>query len=77
MRRPGKIANARRRIFTELPPANLESRHGRTSTAHGGSQEAKEEAREGGVEKFTVEVSGVFKADLKRLMKDHDRNNQH
>ena len=29
-----------------------------------------------GVEKFTVEVAGVFKADLKRLMKQHDFNNQ-
>ncbi len=29
-----------------------------------------------GVEKFTVEVVGVFKADLKRLMKQHGFNNQ-
>ena len=29
-----------------------------------------------GVEKFTVEVAGVFKADLKRLMKQHRLNNQ-
>jgi len=29
-----------------------------------------------GVEKFTVEVAGVFKADLKRLMKKHGFNNQ-
>ncbi len=29
-----------------------------------------------GVEKFTVEIAGVFKADLKRLMKQHDFNNQ-
>jgi hypothetical protein len=29
-----------------------------------------------GVEKFTVEVAGVFKADLKRLMKQHEFNNQ-
>ena len=29
-----------------------------------------------GVEKFTVEVAGVFKADLKRLMKQHGFNNQ-
>lgn len=29
-----------------------------------------------GVEKFTVEVAGVFKADLKRLMKTHGFNNQ-
>ena len=29
-----------------------------------------------GVEKFTVEVAGVFKADLKRLMKEHGFNNQ-
>ncbi|MGO4800577.1 hypothetical protein ACEN2T_14960 [Pseudomonas sp. W22_MBD1_FP4] len=28
------------------------------------------------VEKFTVEVAGVFKADLKRLMKQHGFNNQ-
>ncbi|MDY7067808.1 hypothetical protein PsexTeo8_43010 [Pseudomonas extremaustralis] len=29
-----------------------------------------------GVEKFTIEVAGVFKADLKLLMKQHDFNNQ-
>ena len=29
-----------------------------------------------GVEKFTVEIAGVFKADLKRLMKQRDFNNQ-
>src|SRR5476649_2249991 len=29
-----------------------------------------------GVEKFTVEVAGVFKADLKRLIKQHGFNNQ-
>ncbi|WAT26317.1 hypothetical protein [Pseudomonas sp. GXZC] len=29
-----------------------------------------------GVEKFTVEVAGVFKADLNRLMKQHGFNNQ-
>ena len=29
-----------------------------------------------GVEKFTVEVAGVFKADIKRLMKQHGFNNQ-
>ena len=29
-----------------------------------------------GVEKFTVEVAGVFKADLKRLMKQLGFNNQ-
>ncbi len=29
-----------------------------------------------GVEKFTVEVAGVFKADLQRLMKQHGFNNQ-
>ncbi|WP_342307916.1 hypothetical protein WLF14_18870 [Pseudomonas fluorescens] len=29
-----------------------------------------------GVEKFTVEVASVFKADLKRLMKQHGFNNQ-
>lgn len=29
-----------------------------------------------GVEKFTVEVAGVFKADLKRLMNQHGFNNQ-
>ncbi|MBJ2320627.1 hypothetical protein JFT37_19130 [Pseudomonas fluorescens] len=29
-----------------------------------------------GVEKFTIEVAGIFKADLKRLMKLHGFNNQ-
>ena len=29
-----------------------------------------------GVEKFTVEVAGVFKRDLKRIMKAHGINNQ-
>ena len=29
-----------------------------------------------GVEKFTVEMAGVFKADLKQLMRDHGINNQ-
>lgn len=29
-----------------------------------------------GVEKLTIEEAGVFKADLKRLIKQHDFNNQ-
>ncbi|WP_421560599.1 hypothetical protein [Pseudomonas sivasensis] len=29
-----------------------------------------------GVEKFTVEVAGVFKADLRKVMKAHGINNQ-
>ncbi|WP_338919254.1 hypothetical protein V0M98_17725 [Pseudomonas silesiensis] len=29
-----------------------------------------------GIEKFTVEVAGVFKSDLKRVMKQHGINNQ-
>lgn len=29
-----------------------------------------------GIEKFTVEVAGVFKPDIKRLMKVHGFNNQ-
>ncbi|SEC01847.1 hypothetical protein SAMN05216205_1246 [Pseudomonas mohnii] len=29
-----------------------------------------------GIEKFTVEVAGVFKPDLKRVMKAHGINNQ-
>ncbi|MEF9673982.1 hypothetical protein QNM99_24970 [Pseudomonas sp. PCH446] len=29
-----------------------------------------------GIEKFTVEVAGVFKKDLKRVMKEHGINNQ-
>ncbi|WP_404487551.1 hypothetical protein ABWL43_10030 [Pseudomonas sp. HT11] len=29
-----------------------------------------------GVEKFTVEVAGVFKKDIKRLMRQHGFNNQ-
>ncbi|MBC3268998.1 hypothetical protein HU765_03600 [Pseudomonas sp. SWRI81] len=29
-----------------------------------------------GVEKFTIEVAGVFKPDLKRVMAAHDINNQ-
>lgn len=29
-----------------------------------------------GVEKFTIEVAGVFKPDLKKVMKDHGFNNQ-
>ncbi|MGA5718161.1 hypothetical protein ACPCWF_05950 [Pseudomonas atacamensis] len=29
-----------------------------------------------GIEKFTVEVAGVFKPDLKKVMKDHGFNNQ-
>ena len=29
-----------------------------------------------GVEKFTVEIAGVFKADIKRLMEQHGFNNQ-
>jgi hypothetical protein len=38
----------------------------------------KEAARNAvlGIEKFTVEVAGVFKPDLKRLMKEHGINNQ-
>jgi hypothetical protein len=30
-----------------------------------------------GIERFTVEVAGVFKPDLKRVMKEHGINNQH
>jgi hypothetical protein len=29
-----------------------------------------------GIEKFTVEVAGVFKPDIQRLMKEHGFNNQ-
>lgn len=29
-----------------------------------------------GIEKFMVEVAGVFKPDIKRLMKEHGFNNQ-
>lgn len=29
-----------------------------------------------GIEKFTIEVAGVFKPDIKRLMKEHGFNNQ-
>ncbi|MCE6977283.1 hypothetical protein EI534_07690 [Pseudomonas frederiksbergensis] len=29
-----------------------------------------------GIEKFTVEAAGVFKPDVKRLMKEHGFNNQ-
>jgi len=29
-----------------------------------------------GIEKFTVEVAGVFKRDLKRVIKEHGINNQ-
>lgn len=29
-----------------------------------------------GLEKFTIEVAGIFKADLRRLMKQHGFNNQ-
>ena len=29
-----------------------------------------------GIERFTVEVAGVFKPDIKRLMKEHGFNNQ-
>jgi hypothetical protein len=29
-----------------------------------------------GIDKFTVEVAGVFKRDLKRVMKEHGINNQ-
>lgn len=29
-----------------------------------------------GIEKFMVEVAGIFKADLKRVMKEHRINNQ-
>lgn len=29
-----------------------------------------------GVEKFTIEVAGIFKKDLRRLMKQHGFNNQ-
>ena len=29
-----------------------------------------------GVEKFTIEVAGIFKKDLKRLMRQHGFNNQ-
>ena len=38
----------------------------------------KAEARDAalGVEKFTIEVAGIFKADLKRLMRQHGFNSQ-
>jgi len=39
-------------------------------------EKAAEKAAALGVEKFTVEVAGVFKSDLKRLMKEHGFNSQ-
>jgi len=39
-------------------------------------EKANEKNAAFGVEKFTVEVAGVFKAVLKRLMKQHGFNNQ-
>ena len=47
-------------------------------TAEATKQRKKEAARNAalGIEKFTVEVSGVFKPDLKRVMKEHGINNQ-
>ncbi|WP_434676183.1 hypothetical protein [Pseudomonas sp. D3-10] len=39
-------------------------------------EKAAETAAKLGIEKFTVEVAGVFKKDLQRVMKDHGINNQ-
>jgi hypothetical protein len=39
-------------------------------------EKAAETAAKLGIEKFTVEVAGVFKTDLKRVMKAHGINNQ-
>lgn len=39
-------------------------------------EKAAETAAKLGIEKFTVEVAGVFKADLKRVMAAHGINNQ-
>lgn len=39
-------------------------------------EKAAETAAKLGIEKFTVEVAGVFKSDLQRVMKAHGINNQ-
>ena len=39
-------------------------------------EKAKEKNAELGVETFTVEVAGVFKPDLRKVMKAHGINNQ-
>lgn len=39
-------------------------------------EKAAAKAAELGIEKFTVEVAGVFKSDLQRVMKTHGINNQ-
>ena len=39
-------------------------------------EKAAETAAKLGIEKFTVEVAGFFKADLQRVMKAHGINNQ-
>jgi hypothetical protein len=39
-------------------------------------EKAAEKAAALGIEKFTVEVAGVFKADLQRVMKAHGIDNQ-
>ncbi|WP_413243092.1 hypothetical protein [Pseudomonas ogarae] len=67
-----------------MPASGIEEvGHGRGKGTDGGSQEAAQEAREGcskgrciGVEKFAVEVAGLFKPDLKRVMAAHGINNQ-
>jgi chemotaxis methyl-accepting protein methylase len=39
-------------------------------------EKAAETAAKLGIEKFTVEVAGIFKKDLQRVMKAHGINNQ-
>lgn len=47
------------------------------STAEALKQRRKcEKAAALDIEKFTVEVAGIFKSDLKRVMKTHDIDNQ-
>lgn len=69
---------------SDLPASGIEQvGHGRRKGTDG---EAKKQRRKRekaaakyaalGVEKFTVEVAGVFKPDLKRVMATHGINNQ-
>lgn len=80
-----QVRQRRRQTWLDLPAHGIEEAgHGRgTAAADGGSAQARrkreKEAEKNaalGIKKFTVEVAGVFKPDLKRVMAAHGINNQ-
>ncbi|WP_457967570.1 hypothetical protein [Pseudomonas sp. R4-84] len=79
-----QVRQRRRQTWLDIPASGIEGAgHGRNTAADGGSaqaaakrEKAADTAAKLGIEKFTVEVAGVFKADLKQVMKAHGIDNQ-